>query len=101
MNRRKLALTVMVSLITIFFSQADVNAYDKKIAHRKITEKAVDTSRVAKVLKESLGFPAGFETYVNGQRVIDWFSDGSELEDKPICRASNHFHNPLNQHPLD
>jgi hypothetical protein len=33
------------------------------------------------------------------RRVLDWLQTGSEDEDKPICRASNHFHNPTKPFP--
>ncbi|MBI3354673.1 MAG: hypothetical protein HY034_07290, partial [Nitrospirae bacterium] len=44
---------------------------------------------------EKRGFTSGYKEDVNGKQIIQWLSDGSELEDSPMCRASNHFHNPL------
>lgn len=38
----------------------------------------------------------GIETVFMAKRAQQWLRDGGQLEDEPACRASNHFHNPLN-----
>jgi len=71
------------------------NAYDNTITHRKITERAMPYSTLDNFLKQNLGIVSGFNEMINGQKIIGWLSNGSDYEDTPMCRASNHFHNPL------
>ncbi len=71
------------------------SAYDDEITHREITEKAVVESQIDTFLKNTIGISNGYKEKVNGKKIIQWFSDGGELEDDPMCRASNHFHDPL------
>jgi hypothetical protein len=37
--------------------------------------------------------------FIPGKNILVMLQDGAQLEDDPKCRASNHFHNPLNSIP--
>jgi len=37
---------------------------------------------------------SGINTKINGKSLREWIEYGAEMEDDPMCRASNHFHNP-------
>lgn len=93
MNKKTFISTIVILSTFAMLSYAD--AYDNETAHRKITEKTIDYSTLRNYLKLNLGLPEGYETKINNKRIIDWLSDGSYREDKPDCRAANHFHNPL------
>ena len=72
-----------------------VYSYDDKKTHRDITEKAVDASSLGVYLKNNLGLQEGVSSLINNKTVTWWLREGAYLEDSPMCRASNHFHNPL------
>ncbi len=93
MNKRIFISTIVILSTIAMLSYSD--AYDNIITHRKITEKTIDYSTLRNYLKLNLGLPEGYEAKINNKRIIDWLSDGSYAEDKPACRAANHFHNPL------
>ncbi len=69
------------------------HAYDQRTTHRLMTEASFAKSNIATFLKQSLGMAD--TSKINGQEIIKWVSDGSESEESPSCRATNHFHNPL------
>jgi hypothetical protein len=81
----------------MFFSK-NIFAYDDKVTHPDITERALQVSQLEQYLINNLGFKDGFETKfpsVNpNDAIIDLISKGSTDEDTPMCRASNHFHDP-------
>jgi YVTN family beta-propeller protein len=70
--------------------------YDDQITHKKITEVSTMSSGSNAYLKQYILFSGGVNQIFLGKLVVDLLKDGSQLEDTPICRASNHFHNPLN-----
>jgi hypothetical protein len=89
-------------ILCLFLSYSGyVCAYDETYTHQNITLQAAGDPKTGKVsicLKQNLGFEGGLETKLpsNGDRtVLDWLQRGSFDEDQPICRRSNHFHNPL------
>jgi len=95
--------------ILLLFCQ---NAYgwDNDVTHPEISRHAIDGSKnINPYLKNNLGLQEGIETIlkatVNGKpinkysellsgTIIQYIQEGSFLEDKPLCRTSNHFHNP-------
>ena len=101
---RVLLMVWIVSLTLLYFDQYSI-AYDDVITHPRLTEKAVDKSILDQYLKEKLDVKAGIETQLKQQGynqadvisrpIIEWLTKGSTIEDAPLCRASNHFHNPL------
>jgi hypothetical protein len=96
-------------LFTISLIASTVFAWDNKITHPKITRKAVYNSAdyLTDHLKKMLDLHEGLNTILRGERdrytfplndskpVQEWIEYGAEQEDIPMCRASNHFHNPL------
>ncbi len=75
-------------------------AFDDQITHPRLTERSASSSRLSEVLKEDLAVTDGIQATLRPatgppQRILDFLRDGSRLEDDPVCRASNHFHNPL------
>lgn len=85
-------LTVMVLLSVVIDK---LYAYDDQDTHPRVTGKAVGMSALNKYLKNNFGFADGSETIINGQPIIKLLRIGSTAEDNPMCRATNHFHNPL------
>ena len=72
--------------------------YDDVETHPRITKSAVENSNINNYLIQNLGFKDGIETKVpanTNNTIRFWLEEGSKLEDSPLCRASNHFHNPL------
>lgn len=74
---------------------AMIYAFDDKITHPDITDVAIYNSDIKTYLLSYLGFDKGTESKVKNGSISQWIRLGSELEDSPVCRASNHFHNPL------
>ncbi|MSN27280.1 MAG: hypothetical protein GJV46_15620 [Geobacter sp.] len=81
-----------------------VNAFNDKITHRQLTEKAIDNSELNTYIK-FVGYSSGKNKELEGKdrkgntqkyTIGRWLQEGSEDEDSPtFCRASNHFHNPI------
>ena len=90
---KKIILSTVTFIVFILSSYS--GAYHPETTHRKITEKAVPESSLGTYLKVHLEVVNGYKEIINGQEIIKWLSDGSSLEDIPMCRATNHFHNPL------
>ncbi|WP_084813710.1 PD40 domain-containing protein [Desulfogranum japonicum] len=93
---RKLIYILMLFIIL----QNASFAFDNKYSHKIITEESVFNSRLDEgVLKSQLGIDDGIKKslYNRGkeQTIAKWLQQGSQEEDEPSCRASNHFHNPL------
>jgi hypothetical protein len=92
MSDKSIKANIVLSLFFLLpFSFS--HAYDHKTTHRVITETSFAKSNIAPFLKQYLGMTGNSK--INGQEIIKWISDGSESEDSPSCRATNHFHNPL------
>jgi len=90
---------IIFSIISIFvFFYNFVFAYDEKIGHPRIIEKAAKRLDFERYLITNLGFIDGLKTRflkVSKNNILEWLQEGSRLEDSPWCRATNHFHNPL------
>ena len=89
-------------IISLMLSVDSSYAYDNKQTHRTLTEKAVgNVVTSATVLRQQLGFLDEYRTKLNNgnksQKIIEWLQDGSTEEDDPLCRATNHFHDPLKE----
>ena len=93
--KKSLSLTFLVFLL---FSNNYIFAYDGKITHPNITENAIRYTNLENYLTQNLGFPLGTKTILQSgydKSIVDWLKKGSTDEDSPMCRPSNHFHNPL------
>lgn len=75
--------------------------YDDANTHPQITTQATAYSKLNSVVKNNLGFTDGVNKILKNINtneaypISKWLWRGSKLEDHPMCRASNHFHNPL------
>ena len=96
--RKFKVLTFVILAISISHAQF-CSAFDDKTTHREITKRAVQQSNLNNYLTTMLGISEGIDKFLkNGDqnlKIAEWLQEGSELEDSPICRPSNHFHNPL------
>lgn len=84
----------------IILSPISSESFDDRDTHRRMTRVGVLASNLDSFVKTDLGIGQGVDTQLRGglgqgQTILRWLQDGSELEDDPACRASNHFHNPL------
>ncbi len=74
-----------------------VCAFEERHTHPKITEQAIQHSKIGTFLIQYFGrdFQGGTESIMAGKSVMDWLTKGSTDEDSVVCRRANHFHNPL------
>jgi hypothetical protein len=98
----KLCILVWVALVSM---APAVSSGFYEDTHRKLTAKSITNSQADNYITNNLGLTEGIDTLVTGDRLGssrtqalgDWLQDGSQFEDDPICRASNHFHNPTKE----
>jgi hypothetical protein len=83
---------IMVFLIIM---STPAYSFDNEITHRDLTKNAIEKSNLNKYLIDNLELKGGFEANIKGRSVIQWLREGAYSEDKPACRAANHFHDPL------
>jgi hypothetical protein len=89
-------ITILIIWICIIYK--NVSAYDDQVTHRKITEKAIGFSNIENYIIRVLGLSRGLITTfpdTSDNSIKYWLMEGSKLEDQPLSRAANHFHNPL------
>ena len=89
---------ISVLPLLILFSYTVIYAHDNIIVHPAITEIAVGKSNIDQYIKDNLNLKNGLKTTlqpVGNQTVLYLLSKGSIDEDIPLCRAGNHFHDPL------
>lgn len=89
---KKLTIIILFSLL---YLGNNVFSYDDERTHRQLTERAIDLSLLSSYLRNNFGFQEGSSSIINGRTISWWLREGAYLEDDPICRATNHFHNPL------
>jgi len=83
-------------------------AFNEEITHPHLTRYATAASNLPNYLTTNLGIQEDINRIVtftgndqNGiainrqKKIYEWLMSGSIDEDLPMCRASNHFHNPL------
>ncbi len=88
-------ILLFVIFTSLILSQS-CYSFDDETTHRALTERAADVSIVPDYLKRSMRFPLGLTLLIKNRTITEWLREGSYLEDEPdTCRASNHFHNPL------
>ncbi len=102
----------VVIFLQLFFLPC-AYSYDNTITHRALTKAAFNASVLAdrnQYLLRNFGEPFSVQveadkliTYYNEEPVSEWVQEGSDFEDDgpdtTLCRASNHFHNPLKAWP--
>jgi len=84
-----LTLSIAGSLAT------PAHAFDDK-AHQALASATVGTGQVNfdEVLRRQLGFMAGVNEKFDGKTAREWIMEGAKLEDAPVTRVLNHFHDP-------
>lgn len=98
MNKKHIAL----SLINIMALTAGLcYGYDDKYNHKTLSLNATVKSNTDDFIKRHLIFKDGRkQVFFLGKNVEEVIQDGANIEDsQALCRASNHFHNPLNSIP--
>jgi len=92
----KMMLMSIIMFLTV--NAGNLYAHDDTRIHPEITKQAVEISTLDVYLKKKLNLINGVETKLLSdieKSIVTWLRDGSTAEDSPICRASNHFHDPL------
>lgn len=87
----------VVILIIMLYTET-IFAYDDVNTHPRITEEAIKHTKLNSYIVSVLGINEGLNAKfpINSDKtVIYLLRKGSTDEDDPMCRASNHFHNPL------
>ncbi len=70
-------------------------AWDKNEVHPLLSRAAILYSNLNNTfLEHDLAFDDGINEIINGLKVHEWLSDGSQYEDN-FPRFRNHFHNPM------
>lgn len=96
----------LLVIILLFFCNYSIPVYsfDDQKTHRELTDAATVNSNLINYLITNIGFGEGLDKTFKGidrkgyertYSVSKWLQDGSEDEDNPLCRATNHFHNPI------
>ena len=85
-----------MSWTRLIFWLASAFAFNDETTHPELSKKAVEKSQTAlnKYFKSNLLLKDGIKTIILGEQIHEWFQYGSVMEDDPMCRAANHFHNP-------
>jgi len=99
MFEKRIMISILIAFSVTVICASYAIAYDDQITHRDLTEEATKKSALDSYLIKNLGFAEGLKALlkngVESKKIIDWLKKGSTDEDSPMCRASNHFHNPL------
>jgi hypothetical protein len=93
-------------LVSGFLCLSPASAFDDAVTHKELIFNAAEVSTLDGYSKDKLGLPQGIftdlgpnshgkPTHEKDNRIIEWLREGAFIEDNPICRATNHFHNPL------
>ncbi len=104
----------VLTLCCLAVFATDAVAFDDDVTHPNMTSRAIKASALPDYVVSNLGISEGIyrtvtmtSSYQNPldpnnqmsvtktQTIIEWLLAGSIEEDSPMCRATNHFHNPL------
>lgn len=85
------------SVFLIFLVSWNAAAFDDKKTHPELTSLAIQNSSINNYLVGVLALQGHTETIGDGKSLRVWLREGARLEDNPMCRATNHFHNPLRE----
>jgi hypothetical protein len=94
------AIASMIFLL-IFTFPVGVESYDNEITHPQLTRRSSLLSSLNNYLINNLSIEEGLDKILKNdftwesRSILQWLQKGSTDEDSPMCRASNHFHNPL------
>ncbi len=86
----------LICLFLVVFYCDNLHAFDNKDTHPRLSEAAAKKSNIETYLISTLGYTNGLDSAIaSSGSILSILKLGSNLEDVPACRASNHFHNPL------
>lgn len=91
---KKTFLAILFIVISWRFYQLSLG-YDEARTHPDLTASAVKRSVLKNYPSQNLGLSKNYDSMINGKSIIERIMAGATDEDLPMCRASNHFHNPL------
>ncbi len=89
---KKIGLMLIVTVISMYSGK--IFAWNDEFTHRSLTGFAIRSSKVGDYLRDYLGMHQGIETTIGNEVLAELIKKGSQAEDEPLCRASNHFHTP-------
>jgi len=93
---KKIYYQIIIIIFIVSLTFGNAFSFDNEKTHRRLTDKAITYTQIDNILKNNLGLQNGVNEYLQNRKIIDWLKQDSFLEDEPPCRASNHFHSPLN-----
>ncbi len=99
MKKRSMLMTGMFMLIFV----TTVSAWDNVVTHPFLTKRAAESSKLKTYLVNTLKLSDKKDSVLKTElkvgakpkTILEWLRYGSDQEDVPMCRAANHFHNPL------
>lgn len=83
----------MINVVFIVSYSIQIHSFEVE-THRELSQQAILSSTLDDFLKTQLDFPAGIQTSLDGDEIIEHIAVGSIREDDGL-RFLNHFHNPL------
>lgn len=90
----------LIIFIYTFLIPCISKAYDDELTHPHIIKQAIKETNLNSFLQlyfnlKNYQSQHGSDIQLNTKSVIDILREGAEKEDDPLCRAANHFHNPI------
>ncbi len=119
--KKKIFILTVFSVVFMLFTQG-LYAWENQKTHPALTQRAIDSSIciLDSYLKTGLGIAGGLSTELywdfpssvkermekaepdkTTRSILDWIKAGSIIEDDPISRTRNHFHDPYRNAGLD
>ena len=98
------SVRILVGVLSVLASLAGrvtvAEAFDEVDTHPRLTQVSALQSLLDNTLRTDVGILDGVQARLRGSggetaTVLQWLRIGGASEDFPMCRASNHFHNPL------
>jgi hypothetical protein len=89
-------LFLLILPLYVIYMIPNSYAFNDNTTHPHISGRAIDSSQAVlnSYFENTLMLKHGKDSPVEGKMVSEWIQLGAEMEDDPMCRASNHFHNP-------
>jgi hypothetical protein len=93
-KENKMRIFSFLTLLVILFCKQNAWSFSDDITHPELVRRAIPESTIEVYLKDILKIDQGLIKNIGGREIRRWIEYGSMQEDSPMCRASNHFHNP-------
>lgn len=100
---KNLKTNIFIIIVIALLNYSLAFAWEDKTTHPALTDRAIkhlqETGWIEPYFQNNLGFKKHVEKFLNNGgkdiTIIDLLLEGSREEDRPLSRAKNHFHNPL------